>query len=144
MKNKWMFIAIAFIAICWGSGAKAQTTVANSSVSGLVIDADSLYSMPGVNVFLLDANKKMVFKTVTNQKGLFSFVNVPKGSYQIRTAIQGYKVMISKKFEVAEGAQKYNYKLRIRNLEKGDIEIDMDYLEYLDLLEDRQELNDDK
>jgi hypothetical protein len=144
MKNKWMFIAIAFIAICLSNEVNAQTPATNASVSGLVVDADSLYSMSGVNVFLLDANKKMVFKTVTNEKGLFAFVNVPKGAYQIRTAIQGYKVMISKKFEVAEGAQKYNYKLKIRNLEKGDIDIDMDYLEYLDLLEDRQELNDDK
>lgn len=144
MKNKWMFIAIAFIAICLSNEVKAQTPATNASVSGLVIDADSLYSMSGVNVYLLDANKKMVFKTVTNQKGLFAFASVPKGYYQIRTAIQGYKVMISKKFEVVEGAQKYNYKLKIRNLEKGDIDIDMDYNEYLDLLEDRLELNDDK
>ncbi len=144
MKNKWMFIAIAFIAICLSNEVKAQTPAANSSVSGLVVDADSLYSMPGVNVYLLDANKKTVYKTVTNQKGLFAFANVSKGFYQIRTATQGYKVMISKKFEVAAGPQKYNYKLKIRNLEKGDIDIDMDYNEYLDLLEDRQELNDDK
>lgn len=144
MKKFFLFIAVTLVTFCCSKEGKAQTKAPNSSVSGLVVDSDSLYSMPGVNVYLLDSNKKLVYKTVTNKKGLFAFVNVSQGSYIIRTATSGYKVMISKMFEVAAGAQKYNYKLKIRNLEKGDIDVDMDYNDYLDLLEDREQLNEDK
>ena len=54
--------------------------------------------------------------------------------------------MISKKFEVIATQSKYNYKIKINNLNKGDVDLynEMDYNDYMDLLEDRELLNDDK
>lgn len=118
----------------------------NSSVSGLVIDSDSLYSVSNVTVFLLDANQKVVTKAVTNSKGMFVIANVVPGKYKIRTIAPGYKLMISKQFEVASATPKYNFKIKINNLEAGEANVfnEQDYNEYLDLLEDREILSEDK
>lgn len=117
-----------------------------SSVSGLVVDSDSLYSVSNVAVFLLDANQQIVSKVATNNKGMFVLDNVSPGTYKIRTIAPGYKVMISKQFEVVAKSPKYNFKIKINNLEVGETNVfnEQDYNEYLDLLEDREILNDDK
>ncbi len=117
-----------------------------SSVSGLVVDSDSLYSVSNVAVFLLDANQQIVSKVATNNKGMFVLDNVSPGTYKIRTIAPGYKVMISKQFEVVAKNTKYNFKIKINNLEVGETNVfnEQDYNEYLDLLEDREILNDDK
>jgi hypothetical protein len=133
---------VCLIGVFTSLKSQAQKVV----ITGIVVDSDSLYSVSGVYVYLLDANQKMVSKTITNQKGLFTFTNVSLGSYKIRTAATGYKIMISKKFEVLASQLKYNYKIKIVNLDKGDVDLstEMDYNEYLDLLEDREVLGDDK
>lgn len=133
---------VCLIGVFTSLKSQAQKVV----ITGIVVDSDSLYSVSGVYVYLLDANQKMVSKTITNQKGLFTFTNVSFGSYKIRTAAAGYKIMISKKFEVLASQLKYNYKIKIVNLDKGDVDLstEMDYNEYLDLLEDREVLGDDK
>lgn len=117
-----------------------------NSVSGLVVDSDSLYSVSNVAVFLLDANQQIVSKVATNNKGMFVLDNVSPGTYKIRTIAPGYKVMISKQFEVVAENPKYNFKIKINNLEVGETNVfnEQDYNEYLDLLEDREILNDDK
>lgn len=144
MKKIKFIVATAFIAFV----SLSYTIAQNNFVSGIVVDSDSLYSISGVNIYLLDANQKqkVVFRTKTNNKGMFSFVNVAKGTYQIRTVASGYKVMISKKFELLDESKKYNYKLKINNLTKGEADTftDIDYNDYLDLLEDRDVINEDK
>jgi protocatechuate 3,4-dioxygenase beta subunit len=133
---------VCIIGVFTSLKSQAQAVV----ITGIVVDSDSLYSVSGVYVYLLDANQKMVSKTITNQKGLFTFTNVSLGSYKIRTAAAGYKIMISKKFEVLASQLKYNYKIKIVNLDKGDVDLstEIDYNEYMDLLEDREVLGDDK
>jgi hypothetical protein len=147
MKKNILILSLlmCFFSVAFQSTVQAQNT-AKSTVSGLVIDSDSLYSISGVLVYLLDANQKIVKKTLTNTKGLFTFSEVPNGTYKIRTAASGYKIMISKKFEVVATQSKYNYKIKINNLNKGEVDLynEMDYNEYMDLLEDREILNDDK
>jgi len=144
MKKIKFIIATAFIAFL----SLSYTIAQNNFVSGIVVDSDSLYSVSGVNIYLLDANQKqkVVFRTKTNNKGMFTFVNVAKGTYQIRTVASGYKVMISKKFELLDESKKYNYKLKINNIIKGEADIftGIDYNDYLDLLEDRDVINEDK
>lgn len=144
MKKIKFIVATAFIAFL----SLSYTIAQNNFVSGIVVDSDSLYSISDVNIYLLDANQKqkVVFRTKTNNKGMFTFVNVAKGTYQIRTVASGYKVMISKKFELLDESKKYNYKLKINNIIKGEADIftDIDYNDYLDLLEDRDVINEDK
>lgn len=144
MKCRWMLVALTLIILCLNTAVTAQTTTTNSIVSGVVINTDSLYSIPNVNVILLDANKDIVYRTVTNQNGRFTIANVVRGSYYIRTVIRGYKVMISKMFDVAGVPQKYNYELKIRKLGKGEVEMEMDYYDYLDFDEDLEIIVFDK
>ncbi len=136
------FFLIVVLTIIGQFGVFSQT----SSVSGLVVDSDSLYSVSNVAVFLLDANQQIVSKAATNSKGMFVLDNVSSGSYKIRTIAPGYKVMISKQFEVVAKTPKYNFKIKINNLNLGETNVfnEQDYNEYLDLLEDREILNDDK
>ena len=89
-----------------------------ASISGLVVDSDSLYSISNVSVFLLDANQKVISKTTTDNKGLFSFTNQPLGNYKIRTIAQGYKVMISKQFSVTDKNLRNNFKIKIMPLKQ--------------------------
>lgn len=142
MKVVRYFLATFFVSVFCHLGVFSQ----NSSVSGLVVDSDSLYSVPNVTVFLLDANQKVVTRVATNSKGMFVISNVAPGIYKIRTIAPGYKLMISKQFEVASATSKYNFKIRINNLEVGETNVfgEQDYNEYLDLLEDRETLSEDK
>lgn len=141
MKNIKYFSLLIVALIIGSTSVSAQ----KASISGLVVDSDSLYSISNVSVFLLDANQKVISKTTTDYKGLFSFTNEPVGNYKIRTIAQGYKMMISKQFAVTDKNLRNNFKIKIINLEQGEANIynDMDYNDYLDLLEDR-ELIDDK
>lgn len=142
MKFRGIIIAVTALIFCFHAslGAHAQTT--NVTVSGWVVDADSLGGIPGVKVMLLDASKRLASKTTTNQKGVFSFAQVPGGSYYIRTVIPGYRKMISKMFTITPERQKYFYKLAIKKTEEGDL--DIDYYEYLDMPEDWELFIDDK
>lgn len=141
MKNIKYFSLLIMALIIGSTSISAQ----KASISGLVIDSDSLYSISNVSVFLLDANQKVISRTTTDNKGLFSFTNQPLGNYKIRTIAQGYKVMISKQFAVTDKNLRNNFKIKIMNLGQGESNVfnDMDYNDYLDLLEDR-ELIDDK
>ncbi len=146
LKNKTMknikYFSLLIMALIIGS---TSISAQKAAITGLVIDSDSLYSISNVSVFLLDANQKVISRTTTDNKGLFSFTNQPLGNYKIRTIAQGYKVMISKQFSVTNKNLRNNFKIKIMNLEQGEANIfnDMEYNDYLDLLEDR-ELIDDK
>ncbi len=141
--KKITFLFFPFFALLMiFSSLKAQ----NASVSGIIIDSDSLYSIPKVSIFLLDVNQNVIAKSISDNKGLFSIPNVSDGTYKIRTITPGYKVMISKPFSISSKNQRNNFKIKIKNLEQGEMSIfnEIDYNDYLDLLEDRELLNDDK
>lgn len=142
MKAIKLFLVTVIVSVFCHLGGFSQ----NSSVSGLVVDSDSLYSVSNVTVFLLDANQNVVTRVATNSKGMFVIPNVASGKYKIRTIAPGYKLMISKQFEVASTTPKYNFKIKINNLEVGEANAfsEQDYNEYLDLLEDREILSEDK
>jgi hypothetical protein len=121
----------------------AQST-SNVAVTGWIVDADSLNSLDAVNVFLLNSDKKVMQKTLSNEKGRFSFPEVPAGTYYIRTVLKGYRVMISKPFVIADLAQKYNYKLKIRKLQKGETDSDMNYDDWFEWFDDRDIIVNEK
>lgn len=141
MKYKWIFLIIAVVSLNLMNSVNAQTA-RNATITGLVVDADSLNHVSLVHVLLLDAGKNTLLITVTDANGRFAFKNVSPGSYYLRTVKKGYKLMLSKMFKVTDVTKLYNYKLSIEKPENGEIDLTLDYNEYFELFEDLDVVNE--
>lgn len=55
-------------------------------VQGIVIDAESKDPLPGVNVIL----EGTIFGAATDENGFYFIINLPPGTYQLKTSMVGY------------------------------------------------------
>jgi outer membrane receptor protein involved in Fe transport len=84
-----------------GSAALAQTSF--GSVNGTVTDASSGV-IPGAAVTLVNLSTNIKMEAVTNDSGLFRFVNVRPGRYGLTIALAGFKTANVPDFDVAVNA----------------------------------------
>jgi hypothetical protein len=82
-------VAASVLVLCAAS-AHAQFDSAN--ISGAVQDTTGAV-LPGVDVTLTDVGTKQERRTVTNDGGLYTFPNIPVGTYTITTTLSGFKTI---------------------------------------------------
>ncbi len=87
---------LLLLAIC---PAVALAQSFNSSLSGTVTDASGAV-IPGVDVVLTSVQTKAVSRTATGQDGLFSFPNLPTGTYELTASAKGFKEYVQKGIEL--------------------------------------------
>ncbi|MGM0944721.1 MAG: TonB-dependent receptor [Bacteroidota bacterium] len=88
---------------------------AQGLLKGRVIDAENL-SLPGANVLLKGTN----YGTITDQKGDFSFANLPSGSYEVNVSYIGYG-QLTKRVEIRDGETSIlNFKMDESELEAAE------------------------
>ncbi len=81
---KSLFLGLLFFTVYL---AKAQSY----SVSGIVKEKDTL-ALPYANILLLKIQDSTLVKgTTSNEDGLFTFYNITKGNYVLKTSFVGYK-----------------------------------------------------
>ena len=71
----------------------AQT--AGARLEGIVKDSTQAV-IPGVSVTATNEGTNISYTSVTNETGLFVFVNLPPGTYSITSELQGFKRFINK------------------------------------------------
>jgi hypothetical protein len=70
--------------------ASAHAQFDSAQVSGIIQDQSGAV-LPGVDVVLIHAGTNQERHAVTNEAGLYTFPNVPVGTYRIAAALQGFK-----------------------------------------------------
>src|SRR5207247_2623813 len=92
----------------------AQT--AGARLEGIVKDS-TLAVIPGVTVSATNEGTSISYTSVTNEAGLYVFVNLPPGTYSLSSEVQGFKRYVNKgiSLKVADSAT-----INI-TLETGDI-----------------------
>jgi vitamin B12 transporter len=93
-----LFSFICVLLFALSIGAQAQTP---SSVNGRVTDAQTA-NVAGAEVQLRSRSGVQMF-AVTDDKGSYSFKNVPAGDYVIEVRVKGFAAFSSEKLNVARG-----------------------------------------
>jgi hypothetical protein len=82
------FFLLSFAVLLLASPAWAQFD--SAQVSGAIQDSSGAV-LPGVDVVLVNEATKLERRAVTNESGLYTFVNVPVGDYRINATLDGFK-----------------------------------------------------
>lgn len=77
------------------------------TLQGVVADAQTGESLPGVNVYIPELQKG----TVTNEKGVYSVSNIPKGLFKVQYSFVGYRSQILT-IDTKKGDQKIDISLQ--------------------------------
>lgn len=83
-------IFAAALALALATPAVAQSTAANGSIEGTVVDTSGAV-LPGVSVTVTNAETGVQRTVVTNEAGLFRAPLLPLGTYRVVAELQGFK-----------------------------------------------------
>jgi hypothetical protein len=72
------------------SATPARAQFDSAQISGVVQDSSGAV-LPGVDVILVNIGTKQQRQAVTNDRGLYTFPNVPVGEYNIESTLSGFK-----------------------------------------------------
>jgi hypothetical protein len=90
---------------------QAQTTTGR--ISGTVTDASSGV-LPGVTVTVTETATGLTRASVTDSRGNFAFVDLPRGTYNVTAELQGFKKAVKSGYElVADGRVTVNFTLGV-------------------------------
>lgn len=103
-------VRLTFICLALSVCAAAQTAT-TGLVQGTVTDPQGAV-LPGVEVKLVDRTTNQSRVEVTNDEGLYTFVNVPPGSYSITITKQGFRTSQVADFPV-EVNKSYTFPIRL-------------------------------
>ena len=144
MKKKLLFAIALFTISFTNCNISVAQSGSKSTIKGKVVSSDSLKSLDNAYVYLLDANKNLISKTRTDEKGWFAFNDVADGLYKIRAVSTGYKMMISKNFKIQAGKTASNFRIKLNQSDEITATTpEIDENEYFDLLEERETSNPD-
>lgn len=83
-------VAVALVAgLCLAAPAAAVAQIQTGTVSGIVTDEQNAV-LPGVTVTLSSPALIRPQTAATNERGLYSFIALPPGIYQVRFELQGF------------------------------------------------------
>jgi hypothetical protein len=83
-------LAAALLSSVLAAPAYAQSTAANGSIEGIIIDASGGV-LPGVTVTISNTDTGTERSVVTNEKGLYRAPLLPLGNYRVVAELQGFK-----------------------------------------------------
>lgn len=81
------FAPVIFLQLCFIAQLRAQEA---ASISGNLLDPSGA-AVPGADITLTNSESQSVRKTMTNDSGYYSFVQLPSGNYDIAAAKAGFK-----------------------------------------------------
>src|SRR5438128_2733542 len=101
MKRTYLGVAIVFLLLMTlAIPAAAQVT---GGVTGTVADAQGGV-IPGATVTLTSASKNTTLgTTVTNERGVFAFPNIPPDTYTVRVEMPSFRTLRKSGFEISSG-----------------------------------------
>jgi hypothetical protein len=82
--------SLIFLSLFVSSAAFAQSTAANGTIEGTIVDASGGV-LPGVTVTVTHIETGTERSTVTNEKGLYRAPLLPLGTYSVSAELQGFK-----------------------------------------------------
>lgn len=91
-------LSISILLLCAGSIAFAQA--GRGGVSGLVTDPAGAL-IPGAKVVLLNQATGVTQRTVTSSAGLYTFISLNPGTYQVTASQTGFKSLAQQKVAVS-------------------------------------------
>jgi hypothetical protein len=83
-------LSAALLSVALAVPAYAQSTAANGSIEGTVVDASGGV-LPGVTVTISSTDTGTERSVVTNEKGLYRAPLLPLGNYKVVAELQGFK-----------------------------------------------------
>ena len=100
-QSVWKTVVFTILAMICGlglvRGARAQA--GRGAISGLITDSSGA-AVPGVQVRLLDPATGLARATVTTRAGLYSFVSLAPGTYQLTASHGGFRTLLQKNVTV--------------------------------------------
>ena len=111
-----VFIIFMAALLVVSSGAAAQN-ISSSSIDGIVTD-QSNSALPGVTVTITSpALQVPQLTTVTDGQGHYRFIDLPRGTYQLRFEIQGFDPLVRQGLDVNAGfAARVNVTMKVGSL----------------------------
>jgi len=111
-----VFIVFMAALLVVSSGAAAQN-ISSSSIDGIVTD-QSNSALPGVTVTITSpALQVPQLTTVTDGQGHYRFIDLPRGTYQLRFEIQGFDPLVRQGLDVNAGfAARVNVTMKVGSL----------------------------
>jgi hypothetical protein len=108
----------AAAAFTFGQVAQAQN-FSSSSIDGVVTD-ESGGTLPGVTVTITSpALQVPAMTTITDTQGRYRFIDLPRGTYQLRFELQGFDPLVRQSLEVNAGfAARVNVSLKVGSLQE--------------------------
>jgi len=97
VKRVWNFLSVCILFLCAGSVALGQA--GRGSISGLVTDPGGAV-IPGAQVVLLNPATGVTQHTVTSGGGLYTFISLNPGVYQVTASQTGFKSVAQEKITV--------------------------------------------
>ncbi|MGA9782309.1 MAG: TonB-dependent receptor [Terracidiphilus sp.] len=94
------FRQIAIAAALLGAAAFASAQAGRGGISGLVSDPTGAI-IPGASVTATDAATGAKLSTVTTGAGLYTFVSLPPGTYQVAATAKGFDTVVQKNVPVS-------------------------------------------
>src|SRR5438874_1148432 len=111
-----VFIVFMAALLVVSSGAAAQN-ISSSSIDGIVTDQSNA-ALPGVTVTATSPGLQVPQLTMTTDgQGHYRFIDLPRGTYQLRFEIQGFEPLVRQGLEVNAGfAARVNVSLKVGSL----------------------------
>lgn len=99
------------------AGPATAQNLSSSSIDGAVTD-ESGAALPGVTVTVTSpALQVPQLTTMTDGQGLYRFIDLPRGTYQVRFEIPGFEVLVRQGLTLAAGfAARVNVSLKVGSL----------------------------
>src|SRR5580704_17706463 len=90
------------------AGFSAEPTQLAGSIAGLVRDSTGIPQM-GATVLLFNHSERLLFKTITNERGIFGFDLLTPDLYSVRVSLASFVPAMKQKIAVQPGMQSLLY-----------------------------------
>ena len=90
MSRRWGIILLLAIVACVATASLASAQATTGRISGSVKDTSGGV-LPGVTVTVTEIKTGFTRTDVTDDKGVYTFVNLPLGEYTVAAELQGFK-----------------------------------------------------
>lgn len=100
MKQNFSILASLLFIVFFGN-ALAQTE--GQTIKGTIVDKQSQQTIPGVVLTIIGSNPEL--KTKTDVEGVFHYINIPVGRYDIQATFFGYKDVMIPNIVVTNGKE---------------------------------------
>jgi outer membrane receptor protein involved in Fe transport len=116
MRTARLFTFVSALLLAFAPAITAQN-ITSASIDGLVTD-ESGAALPGVTVTASSPSLQVAqLATVTDAQGQYRFIDLPRGTYQVRFELSGFEPLVRQELTLSAGfAARVNVTLKVGNL----------------------------